>query len=166
MLLRSTEKAGKREMSMAHSSRYTVIVMDLDKTIERSHHALDEFVKGRPESLLDLFSERDDVTLANPFGPTVRGKKNVDVTASRAASQYRDGKSTHFEQIVKVMTPDLAFIVENERYKAKVSGRQDLSTIALRVTTIFRPEQGDWRIVHRHADTVLSDRPVESAIQK
>ncbi len=151
---------------MAHSSGYTVIVMDLDKTIERSHQALDEFVKGRPKPLLDMFSERDDVTLANPWSPAVRGKKNVDATASRAAAQYREGSAVHFEQIVKVMTPDLAFIVEIEQYRAKVGGRQDLATVELRVTTIFRQEESDWRIVHRHADTVLSERPVESTKQK
>ncbi len=139
--------------------------MDLDTTIERYHHTLDEFVKGRPEAFLDMFSERDDVTLANPWSPVVRGKKNVDATASRAAAQYREGNATHFEQIVKVMTPDLAYVVEIERYKAKIGGRQDLSTVELRVTTIFRQEEGDWRVVHRHADNLLSERPVEG-IQK
>ena len=139
--------------------------MDLDTTIERSHQALGEFVKGRPEPLLDMFSERDDVTLANPWSPAERGKKNVDATASRAAAQYRDGNVTHFEQIVKVMTPELAFIVEIEQFKAKIGGRQDLSTVELRVTTIFRQEESDWRIAHRQADTVLSERPVEG-IQK
>jgi len=51
---------------------------------------------------------------------------------------FPDGQTTHFENIVKVVTLDLVCIVENERAKAKVGGRQDLSTIALRVTTIFR----------------------------
>src|SRR5674536_45783 len=44
---------------------------------------------------------------------------------------FPDGQTTHFENIVKVVTLDLVCIVENERAKAKVGGRQDLSTIAL-----------------------------------
>ncbi|MGA7076654.1 MAG: nuclear transport factor 2 family protein [Halobacteriota archaeon] len=67
---------------------------------------------------------------------------------------------------MKVVTPDLAFIVENERAKAKVDGRQDFSTIALRVTTIFQPEEGVWKIVHRHADPIVSNQPVETLIQE
>ncbi len=140
--------------------------MDFDQTIEKYHRALDEFIKGRPEFVLDMFSERDDVSLANPLGPTVRGRKKVVATAERAASYVREGQPTHFETIVKVATPDLAFIVENERAKVKVGGRSDLDTIALRATTIFRPEEGVWKIIHRHADTTVSNRPAEFLIQK
>ncbi len=110
--------------------------------------------------------QRDDVSLANPLGPAVRGWKKVVETAERAASNYRDGEPIHFENLVKVVTPDLAFIVETERSKVKVGGRPDLSTVVLRVTAIFRPEEGVWKIVHRHADTIVSNQPVVSLIQK
>ncbi len=67
---------------------------------------------------------------------------------------------------MKVVTPDLAFVVEHERSKVKVGRRDDLSAVALRVTAIFRQEEGVWKIVHRHADTIVSNRPAESLIQK
>jgi hypothetical protein len=54
-----------------------VTAMDFDQTIEKYHRALSEFHKGRPELILDVFSQRDDVSLTNPFGPTVRGRKSV-----------------------------------------------------------------------------------------
>jgi hypothetical protein len=41
-------------------------VDDLDRLIERYHLALGEFVKGNPEPVKELFSHKDDVTLANP----------------------------------------------------------------------------------------------------
>jgi hypothetical protein len=43
-----------------------------------------------------------------------------------------------------------------ERMQSKVEGRDDLSTIAARVTTIFRPEEGEWKVVHRHADPITT----------
>ncbi len=98
-----------------------MIVMDFDETLEKYHRALSEFHKGRPEFILDMFSERDDVSLANPLGPAVRGRKKVVETAERAASNYWDGEPIHFETLVKVVTPDLAFVVENERSKVKVA---------------------------------------------
>ncbi len=143
-----------------------VTAMDFDKTIEKYHRALSEFHKGRPELILDMFSQREDVSLANPLGPAVRGRKKVVETAERAASNYQDGEPIHFENLVKVVTPGLAFIVENERSKVKVGGRPDFSTVALRVTAIFRPEEGVWKIVHRHADTIVTNRTAESLIQK
>jgi len=46
---------------------------DLDGVIEQYHEAADQFSRGDPEPIKALYSHRDDVTLANPFGPAVRG---------------------------------------------------------------------------------------------
>ncbi len=40
-----------------------------------------------------MFSRRDDVTLANLYGPPVRGWDQAETTMERAASLYRDGES-------------------------------------------------------------------------
>jgi hypothetical protein len=52
-------------------------VDDVDRIIERYHLGGDEFLNGNPEPLLELWSRREDVTLANPFGPPVRGFDEV-----------------------------------------------------------------------------------------
>ena len=46
-----------------------VAVDDVNKVVEQYHLALGEFVKGDPEPLKMMYSHREDVTLANPFGP-------------------------------------------------------------------------------------------------
>jgi len=84
----------------------------------------------------------------------------------RAASNYRDGEAIGFENIAKYVTPDLAYIVEVERYKARVGVREDIHPVTLRVTSIFQPEDGVWKLVHRHADPITSTRPAESVVQK
>ncbi len=140
--------------------------MDFGRTVEKYYHALKEYTKGRPELLVDMVSTRDDVSLANPLGPTVRGWKKVTETAARNASYLRDGETQWYETVVTVATPDLADIVGYERFNARIGGRPVLSAMALRVTTIFRLEESDWKIVHRHADAVVSKRPVESVIQE
>jgi ketosteroid isomerase-like protein len=138
---------------------------DFAQVIEDSHEALAEFVKGNPEPLKGMYSHRDDVSLANPFGPAVRGWKQAAETMERAASNYRDGEATGFESVAKYVTAELAYIVEVERYKARVAGSAEIVAIALRVTSIFRPEDGVWKIVHRHADPIASSRPAESVVQ-
>jgi ketosteroid isomerase-like protein len=52
-----------------------------------------------------------------------------------------------------------------ERFEAKVGGREELAQVALRVTSIFRPEDGAWKVVHRHADPITTERPAESVLQ-
>jgi ketosteroid isomerase-like protein len=141
-------------------------VDDVDELIEQYHLALDEIMKGSPEGYKKLYSRRDDVSLANPFGPPVRGWEEVAKTLERAASHYRDGEATGFENVAKYATPELAYIVEVERCKAKVGGRDDITPLAVRVTTIFRPEEGEWKLVHRHADPITTPQPAESVIQE
>jgi ketosteroid isomerase-like protein len=139
---------------------------DPDEVIEQSHLALGEIVKGNPEPLKMVYSHLEDVTLANPFGPPVRGWEQAAATVERAASNYRDGEVVGFENVAKYVTPELAYIVEVERYKAKVGGGEELAPIALRVTSIFRREDGLWKIVHRHADPITTPQPAESVIQQ
>jgi hypothetical protein len=53
-------------------------VDDVDELIEQYQLALDEFVKGNPEPVQNLFSHREDATLANPYGlPCVGGSRSV-----------------------------------------------------------------------------------------
>jgi hypothetical protein len=76
-------------------------VDDLDQVIEQYHRAAAEFIKGNPEPYKMVFSHQEDVSLANPFGPVARGWKQVAETMERAASLYRDGEITGFENIAK-----------------------------------------------------------------
>ncbi|WP_205676837.1 nuclear transport factor 2 family protein [Arthrobacter crystallopoietes] len=60
----------------------------------------------------------------------------------------------------------MAYIVEIERTRVKVGQSDELSPVSLRVTTIFRLEDGQWKVVHRHADPITSPQPVESIIDQ
>src|SRR5829696_6986934 len=142
-------------------------VEDLDEVIEQFQLALNEFLKGNPEPAKKLWSHRDDVSLANPLvGPPARGWDELAATMERAASNFRDGEITGFETVAKYVTPELAYIVWIERAKAKVGGREDIAPSALRVTMIFRPEEGTWKVVHPHADPITTPQPAESVLQE
>jgi ketosteroid isomerase-like protein len=139
---------------------------DLDKVIEQYQHSLDEFTKGDPEPTKKVWSRQEDVTLANPLGPPARGWEQVEKTLERAASVIRGGESVDFETVAEYVTPELAYIVCIERGEAKVGAREEITPFALRVTTIFRPEDGTWKVVHRHADPITTPQSAESVIQE
>ena len=139
---------------------------DLDSAIEQSHAALAAILKGDPSVYKTLYSDRDDVTLGNPFGPYARGRRKVEETLDRAASNYRDGESTGIELVAKYVSNDLACIVEVERGRSKVGGAKELASVAVRVTSVFRFERGAWKLVHRHADPITAPRPAESVINR
>ena len=141
-----------------------MLVGDLTKFIEQDHAALSAFVRGDPEPLKSLYSRREDVVIANPFGPPARGWEKVAETMERAATNYRDGEVVGFERISEFANETLGFIVEIERYRSKVGGAESLTPLALRVTTIFRREDSAWRVVLRHADPIISSRPAASIV--
>jgi ketosteroid isomerase-like protein len=136
-----------------------------DLPLEEYHRAGLEITNGNPEVYKSLYSRRDDVTLANPFGPPVRGWSNVSATLDRAAANYRDGEVVGFENVSSVVADDLAYTVEIESYRARVGGADEMASVSVRVTSVFRRENGDWKLLHRHADPITAPRPAVSVIQ-
>ena len=142
-------------------------VDDVDKLIEQYYRAQREFLRGNPETVKDLFSHREDVTLANPYGPPVRGWDEVSKTIEHAASLRSDGTFLEWQIVAKYVSAELAYVVQIERAEAKIGAREDITPLAVRSTMIFRPEEdGEWKIVHRHADPVTTPQPAESVIQE
>jgi ketosteroid isomerase-like protein len=139
---------------------------DVDDLIERYQLGFDEFMIGNPEPVKELFSHSEDVTLANPLGPPAHGWDEVGATIARAASQFRDGRFVSVEIVEKHVTPEFAYTLWLEHAEGKVSGREDVAPATLRVTMIYRPEEGGWKVVHRHADPIITPQPAESVIQE
>ena len=155
---------------------------DLTRAIEESHAALGAILTGDPTVYQALYSPADDVTLGTaagrrarrrgrggrrkPFGPYVRGRQNVEQTLAGAASHYRDGEVVEVELVAKYVSETLAGIVEVERGRAKVGGAKEVVPVAVRVTSVFRLENGSWKLVHRHADPITSPRPATSVVSK
>ena len=54
--------------------------------------------------------------------------------------QFRDGGKAALENVVKYVTPELAYVPEIERGKSKVGGREDMAPSALRVTMVLDPK--------------------------
>jgi ketosteroid isomerase-like protein len=133
--------------------------------LDEYHRAAREMTNGNPGVYKQLYSRRDDVTLANPFGPPVRGWSEVSLTLDRAAEHYRDGEVVEFTNLSTVISADMAYTVEIERLRARVGGAEEMAVVAVRVTTIFRRENGGWQVIHRHADPITTPRPPESVIQ-
>jgi ketosteroid isomerase-like protein len=141
-------------------------VDDVDQLIEQYYRAQGEFLNGNPESVKNLFSRREDVTLANPYGPPVRGRDEVAKSVEHASSLRSDGEFVGWQIVAKYVSAELAYVVQIERAKAKIGGREEITPYALRATMIFRPEDGTWKVVHRHADPITTAQPAQSVIQE
>jgi len=114
---------------------------------------------GDVEPRLALWSRRDPVTV---LGAKMSGSgwPELELMFRKVATWFSDSTDYEFEVIAAGASGDLAYTVGYERNRVKVDGEQ--RTYTLRVTHAYRREDGQWRIVHRHADVppIDDERPI------
>ena len=89
------------------------------------------------------------------------GWDQVGGTFGWLASTFSNFRSYDMEILAADARGDLAYTVAIERQVSSINNRPvELHT--LRVTQIYRREDGDWKVVHRHGDGTITELPTES----
>ena len=133
--------------------------------VKRTQAAVAALLGGDPEPEKALWSRRDDITLANPAGGFRRGWHDVEVGLDLAASGFAGGRTCTFEEVSVVAGTDIAYVFELERFESNRRPEGGVVAGALRVVMIFRLEDGDWKLVHRQADTLTELPPQDDAVE-
>lgn len=126
---------------------------DLETAVNGFYAAMTPFARGDSEPAKALCSHRDDVLLANPFGPAVMGWPKVAAALDYASSRFSEGGVSPSDRLATHVSGDLAVIHEVEHWRTRVGGG-DLTPADLRVTSVYRREEGVWKLVLRHADPI------------
>ena len=104
---------------------------------------------GDPEPRFRTWSEREPVTLfgawLNATDPA--GAREVFIKLAHAFSQVH---SSEIDLVAADVSGDLAYTVHREITSATVNGER--REYILRVTQVYRREEGEWKVVHRHGD--------------
>jgi len=97
-----------------------------------------------------IWSANDPLTL---FGAWMSATGHADVSDvfHKLEDTFSDCTSYRFELLAADVSGDLAYTVGFEHTEASVNGEPRKYT--LRVTQVYRREDGEWKVVHRHADT-------------
>jgi ketosteroid isomerase-like protein len=118
--------------------------------------ALASMGSGDPQPYIDLWAERDDVTLFGAWGPIEKGHRQLTETFRWVGSRFKAGALVP-EQVVSHISGDLAYTVGFERGEVTVDGGAK-RPMTIRVTHIYRRIEGEWKLVHRHADFPPTDQ--------
>ena len=82
------------------------------------------------------------------------------------ASQFSDCTAYRFEAVAAGVSGDLAYTVGYEHSAVSIDGAP-VEPYSLRVTHVYRREDGAWKIVHRHGDAPpAGQRPLAGALTK
>jgi ketosteroid isomerase-like protein len=142
-----------------------MIAPSFEEEVDRYHLAVPAITRGDAGPVKELYSRLDDVTLANPFGGIARGWAQVEARLDQASRQFQDGEMLGFDTITSYTARDTAFLVETEHFRARLDGASAPEEFALRVTSVFRREEGYWKLVHRHADPAARPQSRRSLAQ-
>ena len=71
---------------------------DFESAVTAFRDALGSLLHGDAAAVLARWSTRDDITIANPFGPPQCGRENVVAAIQKGAAQYHSGRR-RFEEI-------------------------------------------------------------------
>jgi ketosteroid isomerase-like protein len=126
---------------------------DLEAFLQQLDSAQELFHNGKPAVLEELWSHRDDVTLAGGTGgPIEKGWANVKKRLDAVTTHYEGGKQTN-ERVDVSVSGDFASVVQYEHIIYRIPGQSQDSKRDYRITMIFRYEKDGWRLVHRQADS-------------
>ena len=124
-------------------------VGDLVLRATQAHAAL---MRGDIDRYRSLIALSADFTLMAPFGGTPsRGGNLPDERWAEIGRFFRHGTQSTLELVQAYRSADMAVLVAIERAHVEV-GEIPAQDWSLRVTLVFRREQGQWRLIHRHAD--------------
>jgi len=129
----------------------------LQKFLPQWEEAQTHFINGDPTLWKQLSSHGDDATVLGAFGGYEKGWNEVGPRYDWASSQFKAGRATiSVEYLNTGVSGDLAFTVAIERQEGVRLGNQnDPTPRALRVTQVFRKENGAWKLLHRQADPLV-----------
>ena len=126
----------------------------LAATMPRLTEAESAIHNGDASPRIAMWSRNEPVTL---FGAAVTrtGWAEARHTFEWLGSSFSDCTAYEIEVVAARASGDLAYLVAFEHTTASLNGAP-AEPYTLRVTTVFRREDGEWRVAHRHGDSPKS----------
>lgn len=112
------------------------------------YEALNRMLNGDAGSMAEVWSH-DAATTMHPVGGRETGWAEVRETWERVAGASSDGRVELADSHLTV-AGDAAWESGTERGRFSLGGNP--VEVEVRVTNVYRRENGGWRIVHHHAD--------------
>ena len=105
---------------------------------------------GDPGPRLAVWSRREPVSVLGAARSAV-GQEAVRDLFHTLGDTFSNCTLHVYEIVAADVVGDMAFTVGYERTQASINGEP--RRYVLRVTQVYRREDGEWKVAHRHADT-------------
>jgi hypothetical protein len=155
--LASLSFAGERLEQVGPSEEIGVTgTSDIDATVRaaiaRLHSAMAQVANGEVTAIAALYSHTAEATSFFGWGGYECGWDAVAQRWAWAGQQFKGG-TVSFQNVTTVVTPGMFLTTDIETYTSqRMAGAEGLTNWSNRATHVFRLEDAEWRLVHRHAN--------------
>jgi ketosteroid isomerase-like protein len=129
---------------------------DFEQFMKQRDEAARAFVNGDAAPLGEMVTHNSPATFFGPKGGFDQGADNVYAVYDRDAAHFATGNST-FEILHMAASDGIAYWVGFQRATAQFHAGTEIVQFNLRVTEIFRREGNQWKLIHRHADSLMPE---------
>ncbi|PTM96608.1 nuclear transport factor 2 family protein [Mycoplana dimorpha] len=127
---------------------------DFHAFIQKRKEVARAYINGDAGPLGEIAAAASPASFFHPRGPVVEGAEPVLARYVDDAASFEAGGESDMEVIHMGHDGKIGYWVGFQNATARVKGVPDPVPMRLRVTEIFRRANGQWQLVHRHADLV------------
>lgn len=131
-------------------------LQDFEQFMQRREEASRAYVQGDAEPLSRIVARVSPATFFPPRGGYTHGATEVASTYERDAALFAPGSDSSIEVLDMAVSDGIAYWVGFMRSTVRMRGNAEPIPMNLRVTEVFRREDDEWKLVHRHADMLMS----------
>jgi ketosteroid isomerase-like protein len=151
----------------AASDRSPVADPSLREFLATFEEGTRQFMNGDTALWKSNVSRRDDVMIMGAWGAHEVGWAEVSARYNWAGARFRDADARlTVEYLTATVSGDLAVVSAIERAEVRLVGQEAAAPMALRVTHVFRNEDGAWKLVLRHADPLVAKTAPDAVLER
>ncbi len=114
--------------------------------------AAEAYVRGDGAKVNAIVPHDGGATFHSPTGDTVTGGKAVASRYLKDAGAFRDNGVSRFDVLQSGHSGDLGFWTGFQVATVQIGDMPKPVDMRIRITEIFRLIDGEWKMIHRHAD--------------
>jgi NAD(P)H-dependent FMN reductase/ketosteroid isomerase-like protein len=120
--------------------------------LEKRDEIARDYVNGDAASLGKVVAQHDPATFFSPGGDIDQGAAKVAASYKKGAKMFSGPGKSKLEILQSHAGGDLAFWTGLQRAEVRMGPKGEKTPMTLRITEVFRFEDGGWKLAHRHAD--------------